>query len=109
MAKQAATLYMVLVATTPNGGSGVDYFYGGNDTYIVDTMILSTMPMMTSQADTVKSLLTWQLDGDSGDYYDENTDLENLILTGSDPNGTGNSQITSLWAILLTTNCLAFR
>jgi len=31
------------------------------------------------------------MDGDSGDYYDENTDLENLILTGSDPiNGTGN-------------------
>jgi len=49
------------------------------------------MPDITG-IDTVKSSLTWQLDGDSGDYYDENTDLENLILTGSDPiNGTGNS------------------
>jgi len=78
----------------------------GNDTYIVDSSDIIDAYDITG-IDTVKSSLTWQLDGDSGDYYDENTDLENLILTGSDPiNGTGNSK--SLWAILLTTNCLAF-
>jgi len=60
---------------------------------MITAAILSTMPDDDiTGIDTVKSSLTWQLDGDSGDYYDENTDLENLILTGSDPiNGTGNS------------------
>jgi len=62
----------------------------GNDTYIVDNssdIIYDAYDDITG-IDTVKSSLTWQLDGDSGDYYDENTDLENLILTGSDHNDT---------------------
>jgi Ca2+-binding RTX toxin-like protein len=90
------TLYGFGGNDTLNGGSGVDYFYGGlgNDTYIVDNssdIIYDAYDDITG-IDTVKSSLTWQLDGDSGDYYDENTDLENLILTGSAPiNGTGNS------------------
>ncbi len=89
------TLYGLGGDDTLNGGSGVDYFYGGlgNDTYIVDNssdVIYDDYDDITG-IDTVRSLVTWQLDGESGDYYDENTDLENLILTGSDPiNGTGN-------------------
>lgn len=74
---------------TLNGGSGVDQLDGGlgNDTYIVDNsddLIFDDI----AGIDTVRSSVTWTLDGG---IDDSSIDLENLILTGSDPiNGKGN-------------------
>jgi len=80
----------------------------GNDTYIVDSNVIYDAYDDITGIDTVRSLVTWQLDGDSGDYYDENTDLENL-MTGSDPiNGTGNLLNNLIVGNVADNSCLAF-
>ena len=74
---------------TLNGGSGVDQLDGGlgNDTYIInnsDDLIADDI----AGIETVRSSVSWTLDGG---IFDTSIDLENLILTGSDPiNGKGN-------------------
>jgi len=77
MAAAVLIIFMVGWAMIPTVDNSSDVIYDAHDDI--------------TGIDTVRSLVTWQLDGDSGDYYDENTDLENLtdrrIL-----NGTGNSK-----------------
>ncbi|HEY9692138.1 MAG TPA: calcium-binding protein [Oculatellaceae cyanobacterium] len=68
-----------------DGGAGVDTLVGGdgNDTYIVDTTTDTITETATGGVDTVTSLFTYTLG--------ETSNLENLTLTGSAVNATGNS------------------
>ncbi len=74
-------------ANSLDGGAGNDTLIGGGgpDTYVVDSaddVIQETIAGPAGGIDTVRSSLTWTL-GDN---------LENLVLTGSDPvDGTGNA------------------
>ncbi|HEY9649692.1 MAG TPA: calcium-binding protein, partial [Coleofasciculaceae cyanobacterium] len=68
---------------TLDGGTGDDILNGGagNDTYIVDTIGDQIIEAANAGIDTVKSSVSWIL-GDN---------LENLTLTGTATQGTGNS------------------
>ncbi len=67
---------------TLNGGVGNDEMYGGlgNDTYVVDSLADLIAEDIGSGIDLVQSSLAWTL----GDNF------ENLSLTGTATNGTGN-------------------
>ncbi len=68
---------------TLNGLGGVDVLNGGtgNDTYIVDTTTDTITELAGGGTDTVESSVTYTL----------GLNLENLTLTGTAPNGTGNT------------------
>jgi Ca2+-binding RTX toxin-like protein len=73
-------------ANTLNGGAGIDTLIGGagNDTYIVDnTTDTITETATGGTGDTVQSTVDYTLV--------EGSNLENLTLTGSAVNATGNS------------------
>ncbi|MCU7252016.1 calcium-binding protein, partial [Pseudomonas koreensis] len=67
-----------------DGGLGADTMAGGlgNDTYIVDNLgdTISETSTLANEIDTVRASVDWTL----------SANLENLILTGSAINGTGN-------------------
>ncbi|MBC8996523.1 calcium-binding protein [Pseudomonas sp. N40(2020)] len=67
-----------------DGGIGADTMIGGlgNDTYIVDNVgdTVTETSTLIGEIDTVRSALDWKL----------GANLENLVLTGSAVNGTGN-------------------
>ncbi|MDB9449912.1 ExeM/NucH family extracellular endonuclease, partial [Dolichospermum circinale] len=67
---------------TLNGGAGVDTLIGGtgNDTYIVDTATDTIIENLNEGTDLVQSSVTYTL----------SNNLENLTLTGTALNGTGN-------------------
>ncbi|WP_207817496.1 M10 family metallopeptidase [Pseudomonas sp. 67(2021)] len=68
-----------------DGGLGTDTLIGGlgNDTYIVDNLgdTVNETSTLISEIDTVRASVDWTL----------GANLENLLLTGSAINGTGNS------------------
>jgi Ca2+-binding RTX toxin-like protein len=68
-----------------DGGAGIDTLIGGlgNDTYVVDNAgdIITETSTLISEIDTVRASVDWTL----------GANLENLMLTGSAINGTGNS------------------
>ncbi|WP_434595623.1 calcium-binding protein [Pseudomonas sp. R4-83] len=68
-----------------DGGAGIDTLIGalGNDTYVVDNAadIITETSTLATEIDTVRASVDWTL----------GTNLENLVLTGSAINGTGNS------------------
>ncbi|AFY62725.1 calcium-binding protein [Synechococcus sp. PCC 6312] len=68
-----------------NGGLGADRLVGslGNDFYVVDNTgdVISETSTITTEIDTVYSSISYAL----------GSNLENLFLTGSAANGTGNS------------------
>lgn len=68
---------------TLNGLGGVDVLNGGtgNDTFIVDTTTDTIVELAGGGIDTVESSVTYTL----------GLNLENLTLTGTAPNGTGNT------------------
>jgi Ca2+-binding RTX toxin-like protein len=68
---------------TINGGAGIDTLIGGvgNDTYLVDTTTDTITENANEGTDTVSSSITYTL----------GVNLENLTLTGSSINGTGNA------------------
>ena len=70
-------------ANTLDGGAGVDTLIGGlgNDIYIVDTTTDTITEAANAGTDTVQSSVSYAL----------GANLENLILTGTAANGTGNS------------------
>ena len=70
---------------TIDGGAGIDALIGGDgdDTYIVDTPTDTITETATGGIDTVESSVTYTLDNLA---Y-----VENLTLTGTAINGTGNS------------------
>ncbi|CAI8760674.1 serralysin [Pseudomonas sp. IT-P260] len=69
---------------TLDGGAGIDTLIGGagNDTYVVDNSadIIIETSVLTTEIDTVRASVDWTL----------GANLENLVLTGSAINGTGN-------------------
>ncbi|WP_447794270.1 M10 family metallopeptidase C-terminal domain-containing protein [Pseudomonas farris] len=84
------TLSNALTGNTGNnildGGAGTDILIGGlgNDTYIVDNLgdTLTETSTLLGEIDTVRASLNWTL----------GSNLENLVLTGSDNlNATGNT------------------
>ncbi|MBO1541531.1 M10 family metallopeptidase [Pseudomonas sp. OA65] len=68
-----------------DGGAGADTLIGGlgNDTYVVDNLkdIVRETSTLAAEIDTVRSSLNWSL----------GANLENLTLTGSALNGSGNA------------------
>ncbi|WP_320110083.1 M10 family metallopeptidase C-terminal domain-containing protein [Pseudomonas sp. B21-053] len=73
-----------------DGGLGADQLIGGlgNDTYIVDNLgdSINETSTLAGEIDTVRSSVDWTL----------GANLENLVLTGSAVNGTGNELNNSL-------------
>jgi serralysin len=69
-------------SNTINGGAGADTMAGGlgNDTYIVDNASDVVTESSGQGTDTVKSTISYTL----------GANLENLTLSGTAPNGTGN-------------------
>ena len=85
----ANTLYGLDGNDTLNGGTGIDTLVGGNgdDTYVVDTttdIIIEAAGAGTGN-DTIRSSVTYSLDTAN------TANVENLTLTGTDINGTGNA------------------
>ena len=74
---------------TLNGGTDIDTLVGGNgdDTYVVDTTtdIIVEVAGLGTGTDTVRSSVTYSLDTAN------TADVENLTLTGTNINGTGNA------------------
>ena len=70
------------------GGSGIDTLAGGggNDTYIVDTITDVIVETASGGTDTVQASVSFTLGGN----------VENLVLTGTAQNGTGNSLANSI-------------
>lgn len=68
---------------TLDGGTGIDIMYGGegDDTYIVDTASDQVIEYRGEGIDTVRSSVSYML---------ENTNVENLVLTGNAAYGYGN-------------------
>lgn len=71
-----------------DGGTGTDSLEGGtgNDTYVVDNAADAVVEADNAGTDTVRSSINYIL----------GTNLENLILTGSAVNGTGNTVNNSI-------------
>ncbi|WP_137887427.1 calcium-binding protein, partial [Pseudomonas sp. 2FE] len=67
-----------------DGGAGIDTLSGGlgDDSYVVDNTLDSTIEGLDEGTDSVQSSINWIL----GDH------LENLTLTGTAINGTGNER-----------------
>ena len=73
-----------------DGGVGNDTLVGGtgNDTYIVDSLsdVVTERTTTSTEIDAVQAAVSWTL----------GANLENLILTGTAANGTGNALANSL-------------
>jgi Ca2+-binding RTX toxin-like protein len=86
----ANTLTGDAAANILNGGAGNDSLVGGagNDTYIVDSSsdVINEATTSTSEIDAVQASVSWTL----------GANLENLTLTGTAANGTGNALANTL-------------
>ena len=85
----ANSLYGLDGNDTLNGGTGIDTLVGGNgdDTYVVDTTtdIIAEAAGVGTGNDTIRSSVTYTLDTAN------TANVENLTLTGTTVNGTGNA------------------
>lgn len=81
-------IYGNAASNTLDGGAGDDILAGGagSDTYIVDSAKDVVTELVGEGTDTVQASLNWVL----------GANLENLILTGTAANGTGNAEANTL-------------